>query len=76
MGYLSRVTLALDGLLEYTYSTLDGGDNTDRAKEIFGPLTEQYTAWEAEKEIPGARQLLPTGDALLKLYQQAYFPQN
>lgn len=75
-GYLSRVTIALDGLLEYTYSTEDGADNTDRAKEIFGPLTEQYTAWEKGEAIPGARQLLPMGDELLKLYQQAYFPEN
>ena len=75
-GYLSRVTIALDGLLEYTYSTEDGADNTQREQEIFGPLTEAHAAWKKGTAIPNARQLLPTGDALLKLYQQAYFPQN
>ena len=72
-SYLSRVTIALDGLLEYTYSTLDGEDNTQREKEIFGPLTEACTAWQKNEPVPGARQLLPKGDELLKLYQDAYF---
>ncbi len=75
-GYLSRVTIAPDGLLEGTYTTQEGANNTDRVKEIFGPLTEQYAAWEKEEAVPGARQLLPKGEELLKLYEAAYFPEN
>lgn len=75
-GYLSRVTVALDGLLEYTLSTEDGTDNAAREKEIFGPLTQQYTAWTKGEAVPGARQLLPKGEDLLELYKAAYFPEN
>jgi len=73
-GLLARVTLSAKGELEDFYPVLPGADNTQRAKEIFGPLSEQYAAWDANREIPGAYRLVPTGEELLELYKSAYFP--
>ena len=75
-GLLARVTLSAKGELEDFYPVLPGADNTQRAKEIFGPLSEQYAAWDANREIPGAYRLVPTGEELLELYKSAYFPGN
>lgn len=71
---LARVTLDSEGKLAAFYPTLHGADNTQREKDIFGPLTEQYTAWSTGDIIPGAYRLVPTGEELLELYQDAYFP--
>ncbi len=75
-GLLARVTLSAKGELAAFYPTLQGADNAQRTKEIFGPLSEQYAAWAANQEIPGAYRLVPTGEELLELYKSVYFPVN
>lgn len=55
--------------------TYNGADNTERVKELCGPLTEVAEAWINDTEYPyGERELPGLGsDRMLELYVNYYF---
>lgn len=71
-GNLARITVAADGTLLDVQETYDGGDNTERIRELCGPLTELADAMNSGRDIP-VRRLVPTGDELLRTYWYHYF---
>ena len=70
-GSIACITLAADGSIAEVRETYDGADNTERLKEICGPLTDlaaKLNSGDAE-----ARRLVPTGNELLTMYLNYYF---
>lgn len=71
-GGLACITVAADGTLLDIQETYDGADNRERIRELCGPLTELADAINSGGDAP-VRQLVPTGDALLRIYLDHYF---
>lgn len=76
-GAFSRITFATDGTFLDIQQTYNGADNTERVKELCGPLTEVAEAWINETEYPYGERCLPDLDfnKMLELYVNYYFCQ-
>lgn len=74
-GAFSRITFASDGTFVDVQQTYDGADNTERVKELCGPLTEVAEAWINDTEYPYSERKLPdlTSDEMLERYVNYYF---
>lgn len=76
-GNSARITITEDGVCTEIMETLDGDDNTERIKEICGPLTEVAEAWNSGNDAALEGKVLTPADAqeLLQPYL-AYCLQN
>ncbi len=70
-GHISRLTLDADGRLVEVQDTWDGADNTQRIRELCGPLSD--LADQLNAGTTQGRALTPGGDDLLKQYLAAHF---
>lgn len=74
-GAFSRIAFSADGTFLDVQQTYDGADNTERVKELCGPLTGVAEAWINGTDYPNGERALPDmdSDEMLERYVNYYF---